>query len=202
MLSSVSLVRKGINSRIFPLGKVATDQGEGYAVPMSQSTIAGRLFLVGIGLMLALAGGVFVALMWRSYQRAERVIHWPEVQAIVLQSEVEERQIPGSAPEFRFDVLYGYEWQGKDYTSEQYSLRGSKWSSRKDEAEELVKEFPASSQIKCRVDPDNPSHAVLKRESKGPLYSIWFPAIFVVGGLGIAVRAIMNKPQRAKVEVA
>lgn len=186
----------------FLLGRVATTKVQRYAERMSQSTIAGRLFLVGIGLMLALAGGVFVALMWRSYQRAERVIHWPEVQAVVLQSEVEERQIPGSAPEFRFDVLYGYEWQEKDYTSQQYSLRGSKWSSRKDESEELVKEFPVSSQTKCRVDPENPSHAVLKLESKGPLYAIWFPALFVVGGLGVAVGAIARTPRLANTEVA
>jgi hypothetical protein len=42
----------------------------------------------------------------------------------------------------------------------------------------------------CRVDPANPDFAVLKPDSLAPGYSIWFPALFVIGGPGIAVRAL------------
>jgi hypothetical protein len=33
---------------------------------------------------------------------------------------------------------------------------------------------------------------VLKRDSKAPGYSLWFPIIFVVGGLGIIVGAVRS----------
>jgi len=41
-----------------------------------------------------------------------------------------------------------------------------------------------------KVDHD---FAVLKPDSQAPGYSIWFPALFVVGGLGIAFRALLKK---------
>ena len=40
---------------------------------MANSTLAGRLFLAAIGLALALAGGFFCWLMWRSFARAHEM---------------------------------------------------------------------------------------------------------------------------------
>ncbi|MFP6880316.1 MAG: hypothetical protein VCA34_05170, partial [Roseibacillus sp.] len=54
-----------------------------------------------------------------------------------------------------------------------------------------------------------PSFAVLKRDSKAPGYSLWFPIIFVVGGLGIILGAVRSwlaggrkgeEPEESKVE--
>ena len=42
------------------------------------------------------------------------------------------------------------------------------------------------------VNPSDPDFAVLKPDTKAAGYSIWFPLLFVVGGLGITVRAIVR----------
>ncbi len=65
---------------------------------------AGKLFLCLIGLMLILVGGVFEWLMVRSYQHAKASRAWPQVEAVVLESEKEERQILGSPREYRLHL--------------------------------------------------------------------------------------------------
>ena len=62
----------------------------------------------------------------------------------------------------------------------------------KAEAEKLAAEFPPGKMTTCRVNPRDPDFAVLKPDSLAPGYSIWFPGLFVVGGLGIALRALVS----------
>jgi hypothetical protein len=147
-----------------------------------------KLFLSGIGILLALAGAVFLWLMWRSFQRASAMREWPEVEAVVLRSEVGERRIGNAGPaEFRFEVLFGYEWQGERLSSDRWSLRGSPWSKRREEARQLVDEHPAGSRVICLVNPEDPRVALVEVDSKAPGYSLWFPALFLIGGIGIVV---------------
>ena len=156
------------------------------------SPLAGRLFLVGLGLLLALMGSIFFWLMWRSYDRARHMLDWPEVSCVILASEVEERRIdPSAPPEFRVNVTYGYEWQGVLRTSDRVTLRGSSWTSKNNVIEERSTEYPEGATFTCRVNPADPSLAVLKIDSRAPGYSLWFPALFVVGGLGISIRALL-----------
>jgi hypothetical protein len=147
-----------------------------------------------LGLTLAFIGGVFVLLMGRSFLRAREMRTWPEVPCVILSSEVTERRHDEqSSPEFRHDVSFGYEWQGAARTDDHLTLRGSPWSSKRVLAEQRVAEYPVGKTTTCRVDPTNPDFAVLKPDSLAPGYSIWFPALFVVGGLGITFRAAMGK---------
>jgi hypothetical protein len=160
---------------------------------MASGTLGGRLFLAGIGLMLALAGAVFCWLMWRSFARAHDMRAWPQVPCLILVSEVEERQIDrSSSPESRFKVEFGYEWQGSALTSNHWGWRGSPWSSEPSKAQQLVEKYPAGSRSICYVNPREPDFAVLQPDSQAPGYSIWFPALFVIGGLGIALRALFR----------
>jgi hypothetical protein len=153
---------------------------------MPPRSTASRVYFVLIGLMLILAGGTFTALMARSYLRARAVEAWPVVPCTILQSEAEERQVDPNGPvERRFAVLYGYVWQGHPRESDRLSLRGNPWSSREAPVLDLVARYPAGSRQECRVNPDDPTQAVLKLESKAPGYSIWFPLIFVAGGIGV-----------------
>lgn len=155
-----------------------------------RGNLKARLFLSGIGVVLAFAGAVFFWLMWRSFDRAWQMDEWPEVGAVVLNSELEERRFGGGGPpEYRFKILYGYEWQGERFTAERWGLRGSPWSRHPEPARELVRQFPAGQRTMCRVDPDEPGVAVLKTDTRAPGYSLWFPALFVVGGIGIVIGA-------------
>lgn len=172
---------------------VALQPGAVYAPGMASGSIAGRLYLAMIGIALALAGGIFCWLMWRSYDRAHHMRAWPEVSCVVLASEVEERRIdPNSGPEFRFSIQYGYEWQGKPHTSTHWTWRESPWSSKPQEAEANVAKYPVGGTFTCHVNPEEPGFAILKSDSQAPLYSIWFPALFVVGGMGIAAGALFG----------
>jgi hypothetical protein len=152
---------------------------------------SGRWFLVALGLTIALAGALFVWLLGRSFLRAREMRSWPEVPCVVLTSELEQRiHDPQSAPEFRHNISFGYEWQGERLTGDHYTLRGSQWSSKRELADKRLAEYPTGTHSTCRVNPANPEFAVLKPDSLAPGYSIWFPGIFVVGGLGIAIRAL------------
>ena len=43
------------------------------------------------------------------------------------------------------------------------------------------------------VNPADVNFTMLKPDSKAAGYSIWFPMLFVIGGLGIAIRAIRSE---------
>lgn len=157
---------------------------------MSERSTGTRVYLTLIGLALALVGGIFTALMGRSYLRARDVASWPVVPCVILRSDVEERQIdPNSAVERRFAVLFGYEWEGVPRESELLKLRGSMWSGKPEAAAAYLERYPEGSRQQCHVNPHEPTLAVLEIESKAPGYSLWFPLLFVVGGFGIMVGA-------------
>ncbi|TAE73758.1 MAG: DUF3592 domain-containing protein [Verrucomicrobia bacterium] len=157
---------------------------------MPQRSTGSRVYLSLIGLALALVGGLFAGLMWRSFQRARVVDAWPQVPCVILSSDVEERQIDPNGPlERRFAVLFGYEWEGVARDSRLLRLRGSMWTGKEDAIRLLCDRYPEGARRECRVNPADPAVAVLEPESKAPGYSLWFPLLFVVGGLGVMVGA-------------
>ena len=154
---------------------------------------AGSLYLIFIGLLLCAAGGAFAWLMWRSFDRAASQRDWTEVECTILSSRIDQRKIGNAVKtEYSFGVLYGYQFEGKPYTSEKFSLRGSPWSSRRERAEKRKEDYPEGTKMTCFVDPAEPTFAVLKLDSKGPGYSLWFPLLFVIGGLGVIFGAIRS----------
>ena len=147
-----------------------------------------------IGLIIALLGGLFFWLMARSFLRAWEMRKWPEVACVILSSEVAERRNDeNSAREFRHDLTYGYQWKGIARTGDHLTLRGSPWSSKQELVQARAEEYPVGSHTICHLDPSNPEMTVLKNDSLAPGYSIWFPALFVVGGLGITLRAAIRR---------
>jgi len=155
------------------------------------SPLAGRVFLVAIGLSVALLGVLFVWLMGRSYLRAKEMRSWPQVLCVILTSETEQRKHdPESRAEFRQLVSFGYEWKGEAYTADHLGLRGSPWTSKPNLVEKRAAEFPVGMKTTCFVNPAEPTFAYLKPDSLAPGYSIWFPALFVVGGLGMVISAL------------
>jgi hypothetical protein len=152
----------------------------------------GRWLLAITGLVTAMIGLLFVWLMARSFIRAREMRAWPEVECVILSNEIEERvHDPQSPREFRVDVQFGYEWKGAPRTGDHLTLRGNPWSSKRELAEQRAAEFPLGKTTTCRVNPRDPDFAVLKPDSLAPGYSIWFPALFVIGGFGMAVRAAL-----------
>ena len=154
---------------------------------------ASTVFLVLLGLAIAAIGGLFATLMWISYSRAVEQREWPQVDAVVLSSEVEEwRHDEFSQMEYRVKILYGYEWNGEGKTGDRYGFRGTPNYNKRDKVEGIVESYPAGKATKVFVNPDDPDFAILKPDSKAAGYSIWFPMLFVIGGLGVAIRAVMK----------
>lgn len=158
---------------------------------MPASMKGSTVFLVMIGLAVAAMGALFTVLMWDSYQRAVDQRSWPQVEAVMLSSEVEEYQHDEFSPtEYRLKILYGYEWQGEAMTGDRLSARGSASSKEREKIQGQAKAFPAGGKVSVYVNPKNPAFAILNPDSKAAGYSIWFPLLFVVGGLGIVAKAL------------
>jgi hypothetical protein len=138
-------------------------------------------------------GGLFVVLMWASYGAARDTYGWVATPCHIVRSEVEEfRPTPHSPPAYRFHVGFTYAAAGAVRVSgHRTPPRRNPWTTNhRAKAEALATRYPPGSDAVCYVDPDDPAMAILERGSKGPLYAIWFPALFVAGGLGIAAGAL------------
>lgn len=157
---------------------------------MKSSTV----FLVVFGLITAGIGGLFTALMWDSYQRASAMHAWPQVEAVILSSEIGERRHDEyTAKEYSVKLLYGYEWEGEAMTGELLTSRGKLWSKDRARIDNELEKFPENMKTMAFVNPEKPEIAVLKPDSKAAGYSIWFPLLFVVGGLGITFKAVRTE---------
>lgn len=157
--------------------------------PMKGSSI----YLIFLGLVVAAIGGLFTLLMWDSYQRAVDQRNWPQVEAVVLSSEVREFQHDEFSPkEYRVEILYGYEWESEAMTSDRLTARGNPTSKDRAKIQGQSNAFLAGAKVIAYVNPENPDFTILKPDSKAAGYSIWFPLLFVVGGLGIVVKTLLS----------
>ena len=152
---------------------------------MPASSASGRLWMASLGLSLALAGSVFTWVLWVAWQRAEETRRWPEVPCrIVVSRVVSERPTPNSNPAYRSEIRYQYVFQNKAYTSTRLKRVDSP-SQHEDVIRKKISIWKSGTDTVCYVNPAQPEIAVLKHDSRAPLYSIWFPLLFVFGGLRI-----------------
>lgn len=132
-----------------------------------------------------------MVLMGMSYMRAVDQRAWPQVQGVVISSEIEDyRHNEFSGKEFRLKIRYGYDWKGDRKIGERFGYRGNPKYNKRGKIEDLVSAYPVGEKVTVFVNPADENFTMLKPDSKAAGYSIWFPMLFVVGGLGIALRAI------------
>lgn len=145
-----------------------------------------------LGLAIAAAGAVFVWLMWASFQRARVMDTWTAVPCVILESRLaEEIHTPNTPVNFIPVIRYRYEVAGRSHESARVRRIDTK-SSRRQKMEVLLAQFPPGAEATAWVNPADPTDAVLVRDKRTAIYSIWFPAIFVVGGLGIALSSLVR----------
>ena len=148
---------------------------------------AGKWFLCLIGMSIMAMGLLFGWLLLRSYQNAAATRDWHQVEAVILHSAVEQRQIKGSPKEYRLNILFGYEFEGDSHISDKLSPRGAKWSKQEESVAELADDYPEQSTHTAWVNPSDPEHAILKHDTKAAGYTLWFPVLFVVAGAGMII---------------
>lgn len=164
--------------------------------PVRKGSAQGRWWLVGMGLFLACAGLLFTWVLWRAHTRAEETRSWVETPCRIVGSVVSsERPSPNSNMSYQAEVRYLYEFAGQSRTGTRVK-RVDGATTHEDRARSVVEAYPVGSAMVCFVNPAVPDEAVLKRGSRGALYSIWFPLLFVVGGLGMALNAVQGPPQK------
>jgi Protein of unknown function (DUF3592) len=139
-----------------------------------------------MGVVLALVGSVFTGVLWRAWQRAEETRRWIETPCLVVSSQlVSERRSPQSNIKHTIQVRYRYEVAGRSYLGHRIRrVDGPKGDLA--EAQGLRQEFSPGQKLSCWVQPEEPAMAILRHDTRAPLYSIWFPLLFVIGGLRMA----------------
>ena len=155
---------------------------------------AGAIYLLSIGLFLTLLGAGFFWLLWQSFGNARDTRKWTEVPCLVINSEVERRADVNIAPEYRWRVSYKYQYEGGDFISDLYKpideARGQKWGKSIEVVKRQIEEYPLNAKATCFVNPKRPEMAVLAHDTKAAGYSLWFPALFSIGGMGMSIGAV------------
>lgn len=138
-----------------------------------------------MGLFLIAAGMVFVDYLWGSYRRSARMDNWVEVPCRIEAVTIDESgRNQRGLPKYELQVSYRFQWQGQDFLGTRLR-RLPEVSSDRRKLEKDGASYPVGTEAICHLDPDAPELAVLKKDSKAALYSIWFPCLFVVGGVGM-----------------
>lgn len=86
---------------------------------------------------------------------------------------------------------YRYQFNGAEHGGTRYS-RIQPAGVDEQKIKRLQEGLPEGLETVCYVDPANPDKAVLKRDTKASLYSIWFPCLFIVGGLGMIINVFRS----------
>lgn len=157
------------------------------------STTGAKLIKVMMGLFLAVAGSIFVGVLWHSYQRAEETRHWTQADAVIISSVlITDRPTPHSPLSYLADVRYRYTVHGKTHEGT-HIQRVEGPSTSPDKANDRVKKYPAGKVIPCYVNPAQEDFAILEHSTRAALYSIWFPMLFMIGGIGMIWSALRQR---------
>lgn len=156
---------------------------------------AGRLWLGVMALFLIAAGSFFAWRMWLSYEQAQITRGWTQVPCHILSSRiVSARPTPNSAPAHRVEIRYAYELNGVQHSSGRIRQVAAAPTQHLEKAQLQQMAYPPGSTQVCFVNPRAPDEAVLQHASRAALYSIWFPLLFVVGGLGMLWGTLRRLP--------
>jgi hypothetical protein len=97
---------------------------------------------------------------------------------------------------YRVDILYKYEFDGREYGSNRYGFFNAS-SSGYAGKEAIVRQHAPGKRVECYVDPDDPTRAVLHRGWSWELLFGLFPLPFITVGL-LGVIASLRRWQREK----
>lgn len=155
--------------------------------------LGGRLWKCFMGLILIGVGSIFVQYLWHTYTRAVKMDAWVEVPCRIETMEVDDSELnQRGMPKYVFKVTYSYEFEGKPYTGDRLKLLSTEVSDPR-KLKSSIEAYRAGTTTVCHVDPAAPEVAVLEKNSKAAIYSIWFPFVFIIGGAGMILSALFRR---------
>ncbi len=171
-----------------------------------KSKATGAWFLVLFGLPFAGVG------IWSCYrvvhlvQMAADVQQWTQVEARIESVELQRHRGSKGGTTYRVRCAYRYEIAGREYAGNRVGLEGGSdniGSWHQDRYTELKRAYDAEQPVPCRVNPRNPTEAVLYGELRAAMLIFWlaFACVFSAAGLGLmaggvaAARAATRKRQ-------
>ncbi|MDF1823170.1 MAG: DUF3592 domain-containing protein [Verrucomicrobiales bacterium] len=155
--------------------------------------LAGRLWKIAMGLVLVTVGSLFVYYLWGSYERAAKMDLWVETPCLITSMSVDDSELnQRGMPKYIMEVRYAYEFGGKEFTGDRIKRLPIEASDPR-KLKKHIERYQKNTQLVCFVDPAEPSSAVLKKDTKAALYSIWFPGLFILGGGGMILSALFRR---------
>lgn len=155
---------------------------------------SGRWWLGLMGLFLIIAGLFFAWRMWLSYEKAQITRCWTQVPCRIVSSRVaSERPTPNSSPAHRVELRYEYEFKGTKHVGTHIRQVDAAPTQHLENARQKQQDYPPGADRSCFVNPASPDEAVLEHSSRAALYSIWFPLLFVAGGIGMMSGALRRR---------
>lgn len=152
--------------------------------------------MILIGLSLMAIATVFIWYLWSSFQKARLMDSWVETPCTIESVSIDNsQQTQHYATKYRLDVIYTYRIGEREYRGTRVKRLPVEGSSRKKIEKKRTKYVPTENPV-CFVDPEAPENAVLRKDTKAAIYSIWFPGLFFVGGLGIVLSAFLPHRKR------
>ena len=175
----------------------------GPAHAVAASSLSARLFKIGIGVTLMLAGLAVTALLFIPWHRSKETHTWTETPCVITESYAREAQSGDfSQTSHRVYLRYRYEVDGREFTGARW--RRIAFAGEEDEgvsrktphaaqAKELLEKYPEGRATTCLVNPAAPGDAVLEHQTTASIYTLWWPMLFAVGGAGMVWSVLRRK---------
>ena len=166
--------------------------------PAASGLIGGLL----LGSVLAGMGGFFVfALLAFGYFKAAEMQNWIETPCKILKAAVVTTRATPNSPGLSLTSWTSCSstrltvWTHQSTNYRKIAQR----SAHRSRIQKIVDRLPAGTTTVCFVKPGDPTTAVLKKDTRAVGYTIWFPGLFVIGGIGIMAASVRNwlKERRA-----
>jgi hypothetical protein len=178
--------RKSRSPRITSVSGIGKSSGAGCLIPFG-------LVFGGIGLLALI-------LLAREFIADAKTRGWNEVPAELVRCEIQIDEAKQDAP-FLLEVEYHYQFEGQTHTSTRYA-RKDQWTNDYEKLALQRAEFAkGDGSAACYVNPDDPTDAIMKRESQWAALFLLIPLVFVLVGGGIVwagVAAARKKKSEAE----
>ncbi len=160
------------------------DPAKAARAPISSVARAGRsagCMALFFGLFLAAGCAMLFFMAIRPVFKIVTAANWPATPCVVVSSRVQSHSSDDGTT-YSVDILYAYEFNGREYKSNRYHFLGGSSSGYGSKAA-IVRGYPPGMRTTCYVNPRDPTEAVLERGLTKDLWVGLFALPFMAAGL-------------------